>query len=67
MKFIFVSGFIDGPTCVDTLLFKSLNLKNKVYGVDYILLGYISGGATGMAAFASDINNIFKNDYYASQ
>jgi len=66
MKLVFVSGFVDGPIQVDIKLFKSLDLRGKTYGVDYVNLGYLAGGPTGMAAFASDITKIYNTDYYGT-
>jgi hypothetical protein len=66
MKLVFVSGFVDGSIQVDIKLFPSLDLRGKTYGVDYVNLGYLAGGPTGMAAFASDITQIFKTDYYGT-
>lgn len=65
IKLVFVSGFIDGPTVVTTKLFPDLKIaESKTYGEDYVLLGYISGGPTGMAAFGTNIRNILPTDYY---
>jgi hypothetical protein len=41
-------------------------LVKKQYGVDYVVLGYFSGGETGVAKLSDDIAGVFKTDTFGT-
>jgi hypothetical protein len=42
---------------------RSVDLKGKRYGVDYVNLGFVAGGETAMAGFAADLRKVVRTDY----
>lgn len=38
----------------------------KVYGEDYVVLGYFAGGENAVAALSENLRNVFKSDIYGS-
>ncbi len=68
VKIIVVSFWTEGPLVFNTLL-TQLNPTSygKVYGKDWINLGYIPGGETAMRAFGDDIIKTAVKDYQNSQ
>lgn len=56
-------GFFDtGPSLLETA-FGGSAYKEKVYGQDYVNLGYLAGNETAIAAVARDIPGKFPRDY----
>jgi len=58
----------DGPVMNDILLKRIDPEKTfgKVYGTDYLILGYIPGYETAIAAVARDTHAVATNDYYGN-
>lgn len=69
IKIIFYSVGASGDTAQILSLFldherPDLLANGKVYGQDWVWFGYLAGGETGIAAFASDIWGTMKVDVY---
>lgn len=62
---VFVAFHPDGPVIVESYLLPGIT-GDKKYGVDYVDLGFVSGGETGMAAFANDVHKTVSKDYRGS-
>jgi len=58
----------DGPIITDMLMKKIEPEKNfgKVYGRDYLILGYIPGGEMAIAAIAADTHGVATKDFYGN-
>jgi hypothetical protein len=65
-KVLIVSGNVDGAMLAEQYTIPSMVKPGKVYGEDWVNLGYIAGGETGIAAFASDIRSIIPKDYFGT-
>jgi len=64
VKFIVVSFWTEGPLVFDTLLGQVDPADyGKIYGEDWIRLGYLPGGETAMGAFATSFQNTVPRDY----
>ncbi len=66
LKIVVISFWNQGPLVFDTLLDVMGDPASRYgveYGVDWIELGWIPGGETGMAAFATDIWGQAPRDY----
>lgn len=64
VKFIVVSFWTEGPLVFDTLIGQVDPADyGKVYGEDWIRLGYLPGGETAMGAFATSFQNTVPKDY----
>ena len=60
-------GFFDtGPSLMETA-FGGSAYKNKVYGTDYVNLGYLAGGENAISAMAKDIPGSFPKDYRGNE
>jgi len=44
----------------------SEDFAGKVYGEDYVFLGYITGGESAAAQLASDIRSVYPNDHFGT-
>ena len=67
LKIVIVNFDPQGPIFADKLL-NSVNKHDKVYGEDYILLGWVPGGKdVGGAALANDIHGVFAKDFYGNE
>jgi hypothetical protein len=42
------------------------DFAGKVYGEDYVFLGYFTGGESGVAQMASDIKSVFPQDHFGT-
>jgi hypothetical protein len=58
-------GRDEGPILVEYTM-KYVDTMGKVYGVDYVNLGFFAGAESAMASFASDIPGLVKTDYYGT-
>lgn len=47
---------------MQTSILPKVDLRGKEYGRDYVNLGWIPGGETGLAAFAKDIRSVMRTD-----
>lgn len=67
VKIIFWSLSVDGQILLEQV-FKEIGgiPSDKVYGKDYVYLGYISGGETALAALARDIHSLISVDFYGT-
>ncbi len=61
-KIYAVSSVPDGPMLAASTL-RSYESLGKTYGVDYVNLGYFSGGEAGLAAFAKNVGSVFATDF----
>ena len=63
---IYIASFRwpDGPMIAD-MTFKNIDLNGKVYGVDYVNIGYFYR-KVGMAAFATSIHKLTETDFYGN-
>jgi len=64
LKVVVVAFWTEGPLVFNTLL-TQLNPEDfgKVYGEDWVELGYMPGGETAMNSLASDIHAAFTRDF----
>jgi len=64
VKFVVLSFWTEGPLVFNALL-RQVDPADygKVYGVDWINLGYIPGSETAMGALATSFQNSVANDY----
>lgn len=62
VKMVAVSFWEEGPVLAENTL-KIYEAAGKLYGVDYINLGYCSGGENAIAKFAEDVGGAFPNDF----
>lgn len=54
----------DGPVLDDDKLKTIAPKYNKIYGKDYVLLGYLSGFESAIIAMNTDMRKAFTQDYY---
>lgn len=62
IKIVFY-GFKEDTVAIYQLVMNNINTRNKVYGQDFVMLGYIPGLETGLAIFAKNLREIVKQDY----
>lgn len=62
-KIIFWTTFVDGQLTYEAIVSKVPSFKDRVYGTDYVYLGYYAGAETGVAQLAKDIRSVFTADY----
>lgn len=55
VKVVFFSDVIDGAMAVEKTLTAVPEIEGKVYGVDWVNLGFLAGGETAIATVARDI------------
>jgi hypothetical protein len=66
-KLIFVGVQYDVELTYNKLLSTCKNdFDNKVYGQDYVFLGYMTGGESVVAQLASDIKSVFPQDHFGT-
>jgi hypothetical protein len=65
IKIIIVS-FIPAGTDLVLLALKEVDLHDKKYGIDYVILPYIAGGETAKAIFFSDVYKVVTLDVYGT-
>jgi len=63
-KIVIIAFDPNGPALAHRIL-GEIDLKGAIYGTDYVVLGYIPGFETGMAAFVSN-PKMFEIDYYGN-
>jgi hypothetical protein len=66
LKPIIVSGNVDGAQLAEMYTIPKMIKPGKVYGKDWVNLGYIAGGESGIAAFASRITSVTPRDYFGT-
>jgi hypothetical protein len=66
MKILIVSGNVDGAMLAEMYTIPKIVETGKVYGEDWVNLGYIAGGESGIAAFASQITSVTPRDYFGT-
>jgi hypothetical protein len=62
LRAVAVSFSVGGLEMANMAFEESGYTKSKVYGVDYVNLGFVAGGETGMSSFAKDIHGLIKTD-----
>jgi len=65
-KLIFISSAADGPMFVEKYPVNVAEKLGKVYGIDYVHLGYFAGAEMGIAAVMNDIGTEYENDYHGT-
>jgi len=65
-KIIWVSTWVEGPQLIEWALTDVKAFERMEYGVDFVNIGYIPGLSGGVAAFAKDIHEMIKEDYYGN-
>jgi hypothetical protein len=66
VKIIMLGMVAEGPVLLEDTLTYLPNLDKKIYGEDYVLLGFAPGGMSAARALAKDIRSIFQVDYYGN-
>jgi hypothetical protein len=66
IKFVFISWGAEGSLIFEQMHTELLDMKDYVYGEDYVDLGFYAGFETALAAFAKDVNGLVKEDYYGT-
>lgn len=65
-RIVFV-GFDPNAPGIYKMLIEDIGVpKGKVYGVDYVFLGYIPGLEIGIASYAKDIHALLSVDYFGT-
>ncbi len=64
-KIYAVSSVVDGPMLAANTV-RTYDSLGKVYGIDYVNLGYFAGGEAGLAAFAKDVRGVFSTDFHGT-
>jgi hypothetical protein len=64
-KIIFIGPHVDVELTYNKLLDTAKDdFANKVYGEDYVFLGYITGGESAIAQLASDMRSVYPTDHF---
>lgn len=64
---LIIDTFYDTGTMMWESYFPTVNVpENKVYGVDYVFLGYYPGGETAIASMSTNIRGLVNVDYYGT-
>jgi len=62
IKLVLISLIPEGPVLADKVL-SMVNMRSRVYGVDWVNVGYVPGRDTSCVAMAEDFKSIVKADY----
>ena len=62
VKIIFVAYVVEGPQIVEMNLLSVPEAEGKVYGEDYVNLGYLAGRETAIATYARGLKQAFPLD-----
>jgi hypothetical protein len=62
VKIVCASFKNHGPMIIDSLT-APYAAEGKVYGTDYVSLGFLAGGETALAAWAADVKKAFPTDW----
>lgn len=63
IRLILVGFWSTGPNLCEKALAVA-NKQDKIYGEDYVHLGYIAGAETAISAFAKNITQAYPRDYF---
>lgn len=63
VKIIFLSDVVEGPMIVENVLTNIPEIQSKVYGQDWVNLGYLAGGETGISAAAKGLKEAYPLDF----
>jgi len=63
VKVIYFSTWAMGSQFIERA-FNAVDKNGKVYGTDYVNMGYVAGWDTGLAAIASNLHGVINVDYY---
>ncbi|MBS7613560.1 hypothetical protein KEJ48_04855 [Candidatus Bathyarchaeota archaeon] len=66
MKIFFIGFVSETPTITETTLLPRIEKYGAKYGEDYVNLGFLAGGESAMAAFASDIRKVITVDFFGT-
>jgi hypothetical protein len=66
LKWIGVSQSADGPLIYENIINQIRVPEGKLYGEDWVFLGYAAGGEAMQASLASNIKTVFPIDYYGT-
>ncbi len=61
-RVVAMSSTTEGPMFAQQTL-PVYEAQGKKYGVDYVNLGYLAGGESGLSAFCRDLGQVFKADF----
>jgi len=65
-KIYWISGTTEDPVIYDQYVIPEIEKGSADYGINYVNLGYYSGGEMAMSAFAKDISSVVEQDYYGT-
>jgi hypothetical protein len=65
-KIIFMGPHYDVELTYNKIHDTVPDLADKEYGVDYVFLGYITGGESAIAQLASDIRSVYPEDHFGT-
>jgi len=66
VKIVMVGMVAEGPVLLEDTLAQINNKDKKVYGEEWVLLGFAPGGMSAAGALAKDIRSVFQKDYYGT-
>ncbi len=61
-KVVTIASTTEGPMFAEQTL-PVYAANDKIYGTDYVNLGYLAGGESGLSAFCRDVGQVFKTDF----
>jgi len=67
IKVILMSLYPQGTAMIGMALDEVLKEYDKKYGVDYVFLGYLTGGDAVILSLGEGISNTFPKDYYGNK
>ncbi|MBD3207772.1 hypothetical protein GF319_15690 [Candidatus Bathyarchaeota archaeon] len=65
-KLIFIGPHYDVELTYNRLQVTVPDFADKEYGVDYVFLGYITGGESAIAQLASNIRSVYPEDHFGT-
>jgi hypothetical protein len=65
VKVIFTSFSVEGPVWVQKIM-SEIDTNGRVYGIDYVYLGFTPGGVTAITAMANDLPSLVQKDYFGT-
>ncbi len=65
-KIVGVTSSLEGLMYASSTLEEVCGGFGKVYGADYVNLGYFAGGETGLSTLSREIRQVFKRDSYGT-
>lgn len=66
-KLIICTDYVDAPVLIEDMVKKSgFEAKGYKYGTDYVIMPYLPGLESALAAIASSFGEVFSRDYYGT-